>query len=323
MIRAALAVFIILFLLPVQASHAEERAEEGLKAGFSGSLTMGGAYISGMFSNLDVVDDNETIDSYTEDGDKLATAVPVLSASLSYTFADAGTTLFLGTTPQVVGFTAGALSAGVTQVLGEAGSITLTGGLTTEEVWKDPYLLGVKRKKTNMRGYTAGLSMDLLGASLSYGLARENVDEDLIAVREPDLDRDGVVHDISLGYGFGINNSNTIMPAFQYMKAVMDGKSNSFDGYGGSLTHMFTSDRHTLSTSVAFARRRFDHTHPVFGKVRDEKDFGGNLTYLLKAPFGFERVTYVAMLVYSRTGSNISFFESNLILGGTGVQYEF
>lgn len=323
MIRTAFAVFIILFLILAQASHAGEGDEEGLKDGFSGSITIGGGYVSGTFSNLDVVDDNDRIDSYTEDGDKLATAMPVLAGSLSYTFADTETILFLGSSPEAAGFTAGALSGGVTQMLGEVGSVTLTGGLTAEEVWEDPYVLGVKRRETDLRGYTVGLSLDILGASLSYGLTRENVKDDHIGFREPDLDRDGMVHDVSLGYGLGIDDRNMIIPGVQYMKADMDGKSNGFDGYGGSLTHMFTSGRHTLSTSVACARRRFDRLHPVFDKVRDERDLGGNLTYLLKAPFGYEPLTWVLMLACSRTYANISFFDSNLVMGGMGVQYEF
>ncbi|HVN72202.1 MAG TPA: DUF2860 family protein [Desulfomonilia bacterium] len=69
--------------------------------------------------------------------------------------------------------------------------------------------------------------------------------------------------------------------------------------------------------------KSFDRTHPVFDKTRKEHDLGGSLTYLLKAPFGYDSLTYVVMLAYARTGANISFFDSNLFLTGMGVQYSF
>ncbi|HVN72203.1 MAG TPA: hypothetical protein VMU10_09310 [Desulfomonilia bacterium] len=53
MFRLALAVFIILFLILSQASHAAEDTKQGVKGGFSGSITIGAAYITGTFSNLE------------------------------------------------------------------------------------------------------------------------------------------------------------------------------------------------------------------------------------------------------------------------------
>ena len=150
----------IRFVLPVIAVGAIALPASAAKPisqepGLSGFVNLGAGMVNGesntlaKFIGADVGED--PIDNLDEPADSEVSAIPVVSLSLTYTFGNKSTELFVGSSIENLAVLDFSSALGVRQGIGNAGIIELS-ALTTPlptEVWEDPYVSGATRDETD------------------------------------------------------------------------------------------------------------------------------------------------------------------------------
>lgn len=284
--------------------------------GFHGDLMLGGMWTSSD-SQLVPGDDNKKITSLSGDGETESELSPMAMGNLSYT-TQAGTQFFVSGD--------GGFSAGVSRDFAGMANVTLAGVFQFGEVWEDPYLTGVKREDTDETRTGGRLALDgILGTGLNLGYSFMNieVDDDLIGKKNALLKRDGVTHSVTTGYAIPLGESNTLTPQLQYEIGDLDGESNSYDSWGGGLTHTYANKDMMIATTVSIGMAEYDKSHPVFKKTRDEDTHAVSSTITWLNPLGYDNFSLSATGSYAKTDSNIDFFDSTDTMVGMGVGYRF
>lgn len=284
--------------------------------GFHGDIMLGGMW-SSTDSQLVPGDDNEKISSLSSDGETESGLGPMGMGNLSYT-TQAGTSFFISFD--------GGFSSGVSRDFANIANVTLAGVSQLGEVWKDPYLTGVKRDDTDETRTGGRLALDgILGTGLNLGYSFMNieVDDDLIGKKNALLKRDGVTHSATTSYTIPLGESNSLTPQIQYEIGDLDGESNSYDSWGGGLTHTYANKDMILATTVSAGTAEYDKSHPIFKKTRDEETYGISSTITWLDPLGYKNFSVSATGSYAKTDSNIDFFDSEDTMVGMGIGYRF
>lgn len=290
--------------------------------GFFGNILLGGGMAAGRPSKLYAVEGNEVITSLDGPAEHYSEAIPFIMAELGYVIESTGTQISLGTQSG----RAGLLALAVNQSLDRFGSLGVILSYGCDEVWQDPYLVGVKRVETDET--TTGLEFIYenifdTGARLSISGTQIEIDDDQIGIREPDLNRDGTALSVGAGYVAALNEKNIIIPSIDFVVDDRDGKSNSSKGYRLSLEHLFSIAKFTFKTNLAFVEAEFDEIHPIFNQTREEKGYELSEFITYAEPFGWRRFSLNGLIAYSQMDTNISFFESDVLVVGLGVGYRF
>lgn len=293
---------------------AQEEAAE--ISGLHGDILIGGAWFSSD-NQLAPWDDNKRTSSLSGKAKTESGFVPLFSGNISYS-ASFGTRFFISSEE--------GLAAGLTHGFEDICDLTLAGGYDPGQVWKDPYVTGVNREKTDAIGKIGMIELGgILGTGLNMGytVVDTDVDKDLAGMKNSLLKRDGLTHKLTTGYDIPLGDKNFFTPGLQYEKANMEGESNSFDSLGCSLTHTFVNEDIVISTTLAASKAEYDHVHPLFSKTRDAVLSAASSTITWLNPFGYEDFYVSAMGSYSETDSNIDFFDSKDIMFGTGLGFRF
>ena len=314
-----LCLLFMVLIFPVQVPAQEDEPERG---GFFGNIILGGGLASGKPSQLEVTDDNEIINGLDERVENYSEAIPVIMAKIGYAIASTGTEISLGNKSGRTDL----LELAVNQSLDDLGSLRIILSHGYNEVWKDPFLVGVKRDDTKETTTSLGLTYESIlgtGAQLSVSSAQIKIDDDQIRIREPDLKRDGSAITFGAGYVIAFNKKNVIIPSIGFVVDERDGKSNSSEGYRLELKHVLGLGKFTFVTNLAFSETEFDKNHPIFNRTRKEKGYelSDFITYV--EPFGLRGFSINGLIAYSHVDANIRFFESDILVVGLGVGYSF
>ncbi len=315
-----LAVLVVCGLLLGIASPLLASQDEQEQDGLFGEILLGGGWGSSRPSGLEVLDDNERLNSLSSRGSRESDALPFIGGSIGYAFARTGTTLSIGSgLEEPLNFT-------VNQKIGAAGQLSMSAFYTEEEVWKNPYLTGVVREKTDAE--SVGLSVtweDIFstGIWLSIEQMYVDVDQDLIGQNQADLRRDGTDSTVGVGFSLPLGEKSMLTTSINYMELDRDGESNSAKGFGGSLAHSIEFRKLSLETAISYSQIDYDKIHQVFNKTREETSYGISHTVVYAAPFNFEDWALIGMAAYSETDANIAFFDSSGVIVGTGLSYSF
>lgn len=290
--------------------------EQRTASGFHGDIMIGGMWSSSE-NRLVPGDDNKKISSLADNGEKESEMSAMGMGNLNYTTLS-GTQLFASFD--------GAFSTGVSWDVEGIANVTLAGVAQINEVWEDPYLTGSDRKETDQTRTGGRLGLDGIlgtGLSLDYCMMNIEVDDDLSGKTNPLLKRDGISHVLTTSYAVPLGENNSLTPQIQYEIGDIDGKSNSYDSWGGSLTHTFINKNIMLATTVSAAKAEYDQSHPLFNKIRDEETYGVSSTITWFDPLGYENFFVNVMGSYAKTDSNIDFFDSTDTMAGMGIGYRF
>lgn len=280
--------------------------EEG---GWFGSAMLGGGVSHGNFSLLDAGESNKKISSLEDTDKKETKGNPLFNAEVGYLFDETGTWVSMNVMDNLSELDTsviGNLSVG--QSLGDLGTLAFQFTRSRNDVWEDPYLVGVDRKTTKATELTLGLSYEeLMGLPVSVGMeyTKVKVKNDVAGKRDSDLARYGHVYGTTLTF------------------PLYFGESNSYDGYSVNLMHRFEMERWSLSSMLMAGERRFEAAHPAFGKTRDETDWLFSTEYTYNAPFGYDDFFVQVQGSVGETDANIAFFESSTMMIGAGVGYNF
>ncbi len=312
------ATLVILFcmgaVLLVHIAHAEE-------PGFGGEIVIGGGIVTGRLSQLDAEEGDRLVNRRNQRGDNDTYLYPYFGGELNYTLEDGRTTLFITDLKSDTG-----LAVGVRQDLGDLGRLSAAGTYGSRKVWKDPYLLGVPRSRTDETCY--GVSVELEEIQGTNFLVTSNfsvvdVDKDRVGAREKNLRRDGFRSDHTLGYVIGLGENQLIIPMVNYARSDMDGKANSSDGVTVSIGYEWGKGPWGIEASAGIGWIDYRKDHPVFDRERRAKTFEATALVAYAEPFGWSKVSIYGLAAYSRVDENIDFFDQRLWTFGLGVAYEF
>lgn len=314
------AIVLVIIVFPVSALAGQ--ANEQDKSGFFGNVLLGGGFTSGKPSQLEVTDDNEKIHTLDEESDRQERGIPFISGEIGYGFASTGTKISLSNQKSERSFA----DLVVEQSLGGMGIARVSMGYGRQDVWADPYITGVNRRETDEESYNLKLEWEMIAGSgllAALKLSDIDVDQDLIGSRYRDLKRDGQVMAAELGYGFAIGENQMIVPAFDIAVEDREGESNSGEKLGLSVSHSIEFGKFSVVTAMAFGKREFDKTHPVFNKTREQTEYEFSHLVTYSQPFGWKGVFITGLVSYSRINANIDFFNQDELTAGVGIGYEF
>lgn len=301
-------------------------AQEGVgheENGFSARIEAGAIWIN-TTDQLSVDDKNEKTDNLNDEADSFGITLPAVMFDLRYKFRDADTEVYLATPLEDSGI---ALTLGMTQTFIDKSKldVSIFSGIMGE-VWKDPYIAGVKRDDTDIKDIGFTIDYDRIfdtGINLYYRYNLVEVDEDVIGTRFNDLKRDGIIHTAGLGYMIDLDESNIIIPGFEYSMANMDGESNSYNGYKIKFGYKRMKKDYILNGFVSADKKDYDKTHPIFNKTRDETEYSATAIFTLLNPFGYDKFFTNFIVGYGYSDSDIDFFDKRTYVSGITIGYNF
>jgi len=310
-------------------------------SGFSGYVEIIGAYIS-TDSQLNTDSDNRKTDSLNDSGKRVGKFRPLPLGLIRYTFAEHTTQLFLGVQPENAAQGQFQLEAGA-RILFENGTGLSASILPmtpfAQETWKDPFVVGENRKRTDVNQFGANLAAEnTLGSrlTLKYGWSRQTIDDEksgeflssqpgssLTAADLDHLRRDADFHRIAVEYAMQITSKMWVTPILKYTHCDAKGSANSFDGLTPQLSFLYLDRQFRATVSASAAVDWYADNQPVFDKTR--RDFKPGLFAILgyKKPFGLENFRIDWFNAFSKTTSNINFYESFNVITALGVGYHF
>ena len=308
--------FITFITLVAPASASQGGADHG---GLFGDIRLGGGSFSGRPSGLEVLDDNDILDLNSR-GSRRSKGVILLGADLGYTFNKTGSTLLASMD------TEGHFSLFLHHEVGAVGELTLSALYENQEAWQNPYLVGVSRSRTDAESLGFAIKWEQIlgsGAWLVFEQMQTDIVDDLIGQLEPELRRDG--KDTTLGFGYALNlaGGGVLIPSLSHIWIDREGAANSGSGYVAELKHVLGLGRLTFDTSLEWKHTDFAGEHPIFHQKREETSYGIWEMISLAEPFGLKNWSLFGIAAVRKIDSNITFFDSSLLLLGTGISYRF
>lgn len=295
-------------------------AEENEPKAFSGYFLFGGIYSNGEMSLDEASDDNKKkIGSLSDSSEDYSLFSPFFMGNLTYNFLSTGTSIGIGSDLGGFGLT-------LSQDGGDLGYFTLSGSMGKDEVFKDPYLVGVKRDKTDAETKSFSLSWDEifgLGMGAQYSFETIDVDDDNSGKKNKKLERDGTIHSLGLNFDLFDNGMHKVSTGLAYEIGDIKGKSNAYKGMGGGFTYLVEGESWDVETELSFLSYDYDESHPVFNKTREDKEGSVSSTFTLYEPFELENWFVQYLVSYTKRDSNIDFYDSSSVSTFCGVGYNF
>lgn len=314
------------------------------ESGFSGFIRPGVGvinYSGNMAAGLKVVDYDiaeERTDSLLDSPDSKTTALAILNLELAYTIAKTRTQIFVGNTLEdLVRFDL-ATQAGVRQELPDSSMLAVGyvfSGISTK-VWKDPYVVNLKRQETSRNSRGVRLTWDkILGTQLQLQYTYRNFDINTEAsgfvlglpyYRARLLRRDGNVHSGEVLYRFNVAGNHWLAPAFLYTRHDRDGEAMSRDAWDGQLTYLYTGDPIAVVVNGLIGYADYDKRNPIYYKTQDDNRYGIGAQVYYRSPFGWkpfgsDKFSLFGNVAYYLSDANIDFYDTEVVLGIVGLQF--
>ncbi len=299
---------------------ATAHAGDAGRSGLFGDIRLGGGIVSVRPSGLEVLDDNERRDNLASRGSRQSEGLVLLGAELGYTFKETGTTLLAG-----IG-TESPFTVSLRHEVGGVGELTLCALYEKKEVWRNPYLVGVNRSRTDAESVGFALNWERIlgtGARLVFEQMNVEIEDDLIGQLESDLRRDGRDTTLGLGYSWDLGTGGVLSPSLSHTWIDREGDSNRGCEYVAELKHLLGVGSLIFATRLELKQTDFDRAHPIFHKKREETAYGISEFISFAEPFGFKDWSLFGFVAIGATDSNISFFDNSILLSGTGLGYKF
>lgn len=317
-------------------------SKNSFKPGFRGNIQpMVGVVQSKSIS--DVSDENEKIDSLEQGAESETDVLIAALWEVVYTLENGSTQFYAGTPAENIVEGTFLLEAGVRQKL--SGGTILSAAwipripMMDDEAWTDPFLLGSNRQKTDRNSQAFRLTASsILGSPVTfrYSYATEEIDTEMSGfylAEQPgseltaddllNLRRDSDYHFMEVMYDIYLNSGFIIRPQFGYMIGDADGDANSFGSFESGVDFFYPVNRWQVFGSVYFKDKDYDKTNPVFGKTREDKEYGATIGIGYAAPFGCENFMLNLITSYGEKDSNIKFYDSTSFMAGVGLAWRF
>jgi hypothetical protein len=332
--------FLCLLLLGGNANAIEPIPQE---AGWSGHVNVGVAAFnikSNMIAGVDAASldiGKPVINSLTDEAESESFGMPQLNLDLKYTFSTQ-TQLFIGSTVEDILQFDTASVAGVRQQFSDRSilefSFISTPILSPVQVWSDPYVVGVKRQKTDRTSRGTRLDYaNILGSGfgVQYTARETELDDELSGTTQLGLspaqaqllDREGDVRRLVAYYRFKPIGRNIFEVRVSQRTDDLDGKAMAGDQNQIQVTHVYVGERFITAGNIFIAQKDFDAVNPVFGETREDDVIGLGIVVLDKKLFSSKNWYGQATVMWIDLDSNINFYNTNTSMVSVGAQYRF
>ena len=328
-------------VLPVSAAKAAMAIPD--ESGFSGFINvgLGGLAIKSNVmaeTGLGFVDlGDDTIDGLNNSPDRQNGVLPVFNFEATYTFADSRTQVYVGNLLEdFVRFEMNA-AVGVRQEIGDAGLLgaNLLASSIPTEVWKDPFLVGEKRKSTERDSdgfrvqwsdiYGSGLEVRYTARDVEIDDERSGLSQDLTDLELGLLVRDGDHNRFDVRYEYtSADGRHIVTPGLAYIDHEREGKAVSADGYGLDLNYMYVyQPRLRFVVNAGYSRLDSDAAHPIYGVKDDTTRLGLALAAFYAQPFGMEGWVLNVSAAAFEDDHKIRFYDTTVRLLTVGMLRRF
>jgi len=326
-----------IFIVPLHAQAATDIAAE---PGFSGFFRLGVSSANAASNQIAIDSGNETIDSLTSAPDSASTVMPLIGLSLTYTFDNLNTELFLGESIEdFVRFDFATL-LGLRQKVSGIGIFEVVAVQTPfgTDVWADPYLVDVERDSTERSadglrlqwGKIMESGFDLRISSRKASIKDENSGDALVAssvistTEQLLLDRNGDINSASLIYNWDRGRGQLLSLIASYQDYDLDGRAMAFDGYSLQLSNVSAlNPRLRLASNLILGHYRHDAVNPIYDEKNDKSQVGLTLALFLSDIFGAKGWIGNATLAVAREDNAIDFYDTTASFVALGVIRRF
>ncbi|CAK1697451.1 DUF2860 domain-containing protein [Vibrio crassostreae] len=325
------------FVLPVVISaFASMPAYSGLapNEGFSGNFSVLAGFYSDS-SNLSTEQDSNQATN-TEEGNSEKQGLLGFLGTVQYTFGESLThQVYAGTTREDIATGTIAFEIGYRHQLlgGTILDFSVLPTLISGKAWSDPYAVGVNRNETDVKGNVGRLQLTNIGGTAfqtDFAIGESDVDDELSGTQSLSaqdaalLDRERTYVYAKAGYRFILpNQTGLLVPSMVYFHADAEGDALSFDSYGIELNYAKRISRHGFVVTLDASDRQYDEANPIYGKTREENEYGAFLAYEFGGLMGYEDWSFITLLGLRSIDSNIDFYNSEQVLASVGVDYKF
>ncbi|MFS1948010.1 DUF2860 family protein [Vibrio lentus] len=328
------------FVLPVMFSaFASMPAYSGLapSEGFSGNFSVLAGFYSDS-SNLSTEQDSNQA-SLTMEGDSENQGLLGFLGTVQYTFGESLThQVYAGTTREDIATGTIAFEIGYRHQLsgGTILDVSVLPTLISGKAWADPYAVDVNRNETDVKGNVGRLQLTNIGGTAfrtDFAIGQSDVDDELSGTQDKLgltdeevglLDRERTYVYAKAGYPFILpNQAGVFVPSMVYFNSDAEGGALSFDSYGIELNYAKRIGRHGFVVTLDASDRQYDEANPIYGKVREENEYGAFLAYEFGGLMGYEDWSFITLLGLRTIDSNIDFYNSEQVLASVGVDYKF
>lgn len=300
------------------------------QSGFSGFVHGGVSvmeYQSNFYSNGDDDERNESGSANSVSG-----VNPLINLDLRYTFADSRTQVFLGNLIQDAIRFDFTQQLGVRQQIGDKGILagSLVFNAMPTEQWADPFDLRNKNT-TDIESKGVRLAWNKIwGSNFNASLTSRKVEVDNEqSGKENDpsyasmLDRNGKLTSMQLAYQWQIAPGHSLEPAFIYREADLDGKAQSYESNGLQLTYATRGNKWSLVSNAYVGASEYEAANPIFGRKADSNELALTSTLFWHQLFGIAPLSATVTAGFTRSDSDISFYDSEAAIFSTGLLYNF
>lgn len=304
------------------------------KAGWRGGLSLVPIGLS-QRSQFVAEDDNGRTANLNNSGttSNLFSALPLIR--LDYTLSDLHTQFFWGVSNDHV--TKGQIAAefGVAHSLSQANKVTFA--VFPElpfsgETWKDPFLTGQKRQRTNEKAAGGRIKFEHAGENsfdVQYAFSNNSVDVEESGNALPQLDsldramlnRDAESHRFSVNMNCPISENIILIPGVQVTTSDAQGNANDFAEGKFTLHSIYTIKKHFFSATLGIGRQESEFANPVFNIVQNQRSLSLDAVYKYAEPLGYKNWSLLGLAILKKADSNISFYSSQIAILGVGLDY--
>ncbi|MEZ9997708.1 DUF2860 family protein [Vibrio lentus] len=328
------------FVLPVMFSaFASMPVYSGLapSEGFSGNFSVLAGFYSDS-SNLSTEQDSNQA-SLTMEGDSENQGLLGFLGTVQYTFGESlAHQVYAGTTREDIATGTIAFEIGYRHQLsgGTILDVSVLPTLISGKAWADPYAVGVNRNETDVKGNVGRLQLTNIGGTAfrtDFAIGQSDVDDELSGTQDKLgltdeevglLDRERTYVYAKAGYPFILpNQAGVFVPSMVYFNSDAEGGALSFDSYGIELNYAKRIGRHGFVVTLDASDRQYDEANPIYGKAREENEYGAFLAYEFGGLMGYEDWSFITLLGLRTIDSNIDFYNSEQVLASVGVDYKF
>lgn len=289
-------------------------------------------YESNMYAGPD--DDNKRHQGLGNSPEKHSAPIPILGIDLRYTFADTQTQIFLGNLIQDAVRFDFTQQAGVRQQWDEKGIFSLgyVFPLMPSKSWADPYTSD-NRDETDIKSGGGRISWEqILGTDLNASYTQRSFDVNdeksgqslpLTPDERELLNRNGKVRDMALSYDLLFAPGYVFEPEFIYTRAELDGKAMSYDKTAIHLSYGYNNPQWSIATNFFGALLKYDESNPIYNRKADATEFGVSTTFFWHRLAGITGLNAFIGASYSKSDSDIDFYDSSVTSMNTGILYHF
>ena len=336
--RALLAILALVLIGSLSPLSAATRVAS--EPGFSGYAGIGVSSIS-IRSNLIAGDTgNDRIDDLESSPSRNSTSNGSPTLSLTYTFDNLQTEVFLGNSVEDF------IRFDLTTAIGLRHQVEGTGifeivALTTPspaDIWSDPYLTGADREETERTangirlewGAILDSGFDLRLSLRDNELDDENSGDALVAANEITiaeqalLDRNGDINTLSVLHSWRREYGASTTLALNLIERDLDGGAMALDGYTLQLTDVrVLGPKLRVVGNLFYGQFDHDETNPVFDRRNDSEFTAIGLSLFYRDPFDAKGWVVNAIFAYAEEENEIDFYDTTVSFANVGLLYTF